>query len=115
MPTDKPICQAGTTLIAMRVNIAMGLVNGIKLHTTISVLSTLPLVTLNTTIISAAMKISVMGIAAVLMSSGLPTVLPTAPYIKAYMKKPSTKNSSMYNTSSNGILNADEIIALPCQ
>jgi hypothetical protein len=77
------ICQEGTVLMAILVNMAMGEVNGIKEHTIIGRLSTSPLQSAVITTIKAMMKRKVIGMMAVLMSSSFETVDPTAPYRKA--------------------------------
>ena len=77
------ISYIGTVLMAIRVNIAIGEVNGTKEQIFIAILSMLPLDMENTTTIKAAMNKNVKGMTEVLMSSTLDAVEPMAPNKKA--------------------------------
>ena len=50
-----------------------------------------------------------------LISSILDAVEPIAPNIKAYIRKPSTKNNSIYASNSPGIANIEFIREFPPQ
>lgn len=76
--------------MAIRANIAIGEVKGINEQTLMSVLSIFPPDMENITIINPDINSIVIGITEVLISSSLEAVEPIAPYIKAYIKKPST-------------------------
>lgn len=82
-PTEAAISYHGTALMAIRVNIAMGEVKGIKEQTFISVLSTVPDARDIIIAIKQATKSMVIGNTDVLISSNFDAVEPTAPYIKA--------------------------------
>ena len=90
-PTVEPISTAmeiaisyqATVLIQIRVNIAIGEVNGIYEQTFISTVSTLPPVIENITIKNAMINKKVIGITEVLISSNFDAVEPIAPYKKA--------------------------------
>ena len=82
---DAKISGSGTELIAMRVNIAIGEVNGTNEHIRMAVLSTAPDDMENITTIKPTTNSMEIGITAVLMSSILETVDPMAPYRKAYI------------------------------
>ena len=81
--TEMTISYHGTVLIAMRVNIAIGEVNGIYEHRIIHILSTFPLVMEKITTMKATINSIVIGMTEVLMSSSFDAVDPTAPYINA--------------------------------
>lgn len=81
--TDIMISTAATSPMAMRVNMAMGEVNGTKDAAFIKALSTLPLLMENMTIKNATINSMVMGMTNVLISSTLVAREPTAPYKKA--------------------------------
>ena len=68
-----------TVLIAIRVNIAIGDVNGTKEHTFIKILSTFPEANECITTKKAIINSIVIGITEVLMSSSLDAVEPMAP------------------------------------
>ena len=67
----------------IRVNMAIGDVNGIKEQIFIAILSIVPLDMETTTITKAAINKNVSGITDVLISSTLEAVEPMAPYKKA--------------------------------
>ena len=69
--------------MAIRVNIAIGDVNGINEQTFIAAFSTVPLDMEITTTTKAAINKNVNGITEVLISSTLDAVEPIAPYKKA--------------------------------
>ena len=104
---ETAISYQATVLMQSLVNIAIGEVNGIYEHTFIKVESTLPLVMENITTKNAIINRKVIGITDVLMSSSFDAVEPIAPYIKAYIRKPSTKKTSIYTNRSTGILKID--------
>ena len=80
---DATISYHATVLIQIRVNIAIGDVNGIYEQMIIAVLSIVPLLIENTTTINAIIKRNVIGITDVLISSSLDAVDPIAPNINA--------------------------------
>jgi len=77
------ISYTGTVLMAIRVNIAIGDVNGINEQTFIATFSTVPLDMEITTMTKAAINKNVSGMTDVLISSTLDAVEPIAPYKKA--------------------------------
>ena len=83
MTIEIAISYQGTVLIAIRENIAMGEVRGKYEQIIIIVLSTVPLLIEKITTISAPIKINVIGITEVLISSSFEAVDPTAPNINA--------------------------------
>ena len=90
---DAAISYHATEPIAILVNIAIGEVKGIYEQTTMSVPSTVPFVMEIITTINAITNRNVIGITDVLISSSFEAVEPMAPYINAYMRNPSTKNT----------------------
>ena len=107
---DAAISYHATEPMAILVNIAIGEVKGIYEQATISGPSTEPLVMEIITIINAITKRNVIGITDVLISSSFEAVEPIAPYIKAYKRNPSTKNTIRYANREGGMLNIDAMI-----
>ena len=81
--TEMTISYQGTVLMAIRVNMAIGEVKGMKEQIFIRRLSTLPLDMENMVTRKAMMNSSITGMEDVLISSTLEAVEPTAPNIKA--------------------------------
>ena len=99
----------------MRVNIAIGEVNGTKEQTFNKTVSNSPIDIDIITTTKPTIKSIVIGMTAVLISSNFDTVEPTAPYINAYIKKPRIKKMSIYINKFTGIPKIDEIISLLLQ
>ena len=98
----------------MRVNIAIGEVNGIKDAAFITPLST-SFIMENTVIIKDAIIKKVTGITKVLMSSKRLAKDASAPYRNEYSKYPSTKNRTVYKSMESGIAKILSTIVLPAQ
>ena len=81
--TEMTISYQGTVLMAIRVNMAIGEVKGMKEQIFIRRLSTLPLDMENMVTRKAMMNSIITGMEDVLISSTLEAVEPTAPNIKA--------------------------------